>query len=61
MIKEELIKKYNLKIKELNKHNKLYHELSRPKISDAEYDSLRIEIKELEKKYNFLKKKNLTY
>ena len=57
MIKKELIKKYNLKIKELNKHNKLYHELSRPKISDAEYDSLRIEIKELEKKYNFLKKK----
>jgi len=58
MMKDELIKKYNLKIKEINKHNKLYHELSRPKISDAEYDSLRNEIKELEKKYNFLKKKN---
>ena len=51
-------KKYLLKIKELKKHNKLYYEKSSPKISDEEYDKLKKEIIELEKKYNFLKSKN---
>ena len=59
MNKNEIKKKYNIKIKKFNKHNKLYYDKSKPKISDAEYDKLKIEIIDLEKKYNFLKIKIL--
>ena len=58
MNKTELKKKYNLKIKEFLKHNKLYHEFSAPEISDAKYDLLKKEILNLENKYKFLKSKN---
>ncbi len=58
MNKTELKKKYNLKIKEFLKHNKLYHEFSTPEISDAKYDLLKKEILNLENKYKFLKSKN---
>ncbi len=58
MNKIELKKKYNLKIKEFLKHNKLYHEFSAPEISDAKYDLLKKEILNLENKYKFLKSKN---
>ena len=51
-------KKYFTKIKELNNHNQNYYEKSSPKISDAEYDDLKKEITELEKKYSFLKSKS---
>ena len=54
MEKEEIKKKYKLKIKKINKHNKLYYEDSSPEISDAEYDFLKKEIIELEKKYSYL-------
>ena len=54
----ELKKKYQIKLKELNKHNKLYYEDSKPILSDADYDILKKEILNLENKYNFLKKKN---
>ena len=57
MIKKELIKNYNLKIKELKKHNKLYYELSKPIITDSQYDVLKKEILELESKYKFLNNK----
>ena len=57
MIKKELTKNYNLKIKELKKHNKLYYELSKPIITDSQYDVLKKEILELESKYKFLKNK----
>ena len=58
MKNRNLIKKdYLSKIKELNKHNQLYYEKSSPKISDAEYDKLKQEIIELEKKYSFLESK----
>ena len=59
MKNRNLIKKdYLSKIKELNKHNQLYYEKSSPKISDAEYDKLKQEIIELEKKNSFLESKS---
>ena len=48
-------KKYLSKIQQLKKHNQLYYEKSTPKISDKEFDILKKEILELEKKYDFLK------
>ena len=57
MIKKELIKNYNLKIKELKKHNKLYYELSKPIITDSQYDFLKKEVLKLESNYKFLKNK----
>jgi len=50
-------KKYLSKIQQLKKHNHLYYEKSTPKISDREFDILKKEILELEKKYGFLKDK----
>ena len=57
--KKEIIKEYKLKIKNQKKHNNLYFNNDNPKISDSEYDSLKIEIQKLEKKYNYLKDLNL--
>ena len=51
-------KKYLSKIKELKEHNQHYYEKSSPKISDSEYDKLKKEIVDFEKKYNFLKSKS---
>jgi len=59
MKNRNLVKKeYLTKIKELNEHNHHYYEKSSPKISDAEYDKLKKDIIEFEKKYSFLKSKN---
>ena len=44
-------KVYKEKIKKLLIHNKYYYEKSSPKISDSDYDKLKNEILELEKKY----------
>ena len=49
---------YFKKIKKINEHNKLYYEKSSPIISDIDYDNLKKEIIELEKKYTFLKSKS---
>ncbi len=49
---------YFKKIKKINEYNKLYYEKSRPTVSDAEYDKLKKDVIELEKKYIFLKSKN---
>ncbi len=54
MHKNEIKKKYFIKLKELNKHNLLYYQKSKPIISDKDYDKLKKEIFELEKKYSFL-------
>ena len=55
-MKESEIKNYyNKKIKELKKHNKLYFEKSSPKITDYQYDLIKKEIIDLEKKHIFLK------
>ena len=53
-MKEVEIKKYyKKKINELKNHNKLYFEKSSPKISDSQYDKIKREILDLEKKYSF--------
>ena len=54
MKKSEIKKKYEIKIKELQTHDKSYFEDSSPKISDKEYDNLKKEILNLEKKYSYL-------
>ena len=55
MSKNDVIKIYNSKLKDLLKHNKLYYQDSAPIISDNYYDKLKTEIIELEKKHKFLK------
>ena len=58
MKNENLKKKYQEKIKLLVKYNKYYYENNSPLIDDNEYDSLKIEILDLEKKNLFLKSKD---
>ena len=48
-------KNYLKKINEFKKHNQFYYDNSAPKISDKDYDILKKEIIDLEKKYTFLK------
>jgi DNA ligase (NAD+) len=56
---KKLIKKdYHQKIKKLIENNYLYFEKNKTKIDDFEYDLLKKEILDLEKKYNFLRHKN---
>ena len=55
----KIISKYKKKINLLKKHNKLYFTKDNPEITDFQYDDLKKEILELEKKNNFLKKLNL--
>ena len=57
MDKEELKKKYKSKIAEYTKHNKLYYQNSSPAINDSDFDNLKAQIIDLEKKYDFLKSK----
>ena len=54
MSSPDIKKLYSLKINKIKKHNQLYFEKNKPKISDREYDNLKKEIIELEKKYTFL-------
>ena len=58
MNKKDLKKKYISNLKKINKHNLLYYDKSKPKISDSEYDKLKLETLEIEKKYNFSKNLN---
>ena len=53
--KSEIVDQHKKKINELKKHNKLYFDKDRPKISDAKYDQLKKEIILLEKKFPYLK------
>ena len=55
MSNKKIKQDYLNKIKELHKHDKLYYEESSPTISDKDYDSLKIEVINLEKKYKYLK------
>ena len=53
--KEEIVKRRLQKLaKSIEKHNNYYHNLDRPKITDAEYDKLVKENNELEKKFSHL-------
>ena len=57
MKENEAKKIYNKKITQLKNYNKFYFEKSEPLITDNEYDQLKKEILELEKKYKYLKNK----
>ena len=48
--------KFRKKISLLKEHNKNYFVDDNPKISDAEYDKIKKDLLDLEKKYPFLKK-----
>ena len=54
--KSEIISAYKKKIDVIKKHNKFYFSKDDPKILDAEYDLLKKEVLDLEKKYLYLKK-----
>ncbi len=56
--RESIKKKYIDKIKKLNKHNELYYSKDHPSIPDKEFDILKNDILDLEKKYNFLNHKD---
>ena len=58
MKKKEIQKKYNKKIKLINKYNDYYYNKSNPIIDDQTYDNLKKEILKLEIDYNFLKSEN---
>ena len=58
MDKSKIKKNYNEKIKKLFKLNKYYYDLNNPLVNDNKYDQLKTEILQLEKKYNFLERKN---
>ena len=58
MSKKEIKDIYKNKIKLISELNNFYYNNSNPKVSDQEYDNLKIEIINLEKKYDFLKSIN---
>ena len=58
MERKEIEKIYSKKINELKKHDKAYFKYDSPLISDKDYDSIKQEILDLEKKYKYLKNKN---
>ena len=58
MQRKEIEKVYIKKINELKKHDEAYFELDSPIISDKDYDIIKQEILNLEKKYSYLKNKN---
>ncbi len=60
MGKSEIIKRYQNLIKNIKKHNKLYFDKDKPKITDAEFDKLKREAVKFEKDNPFLKDLNLT-
>ncbi len=59
-LKDEIIKSYKQKAKEIKRHNKYYFIDDHPKITDAKYDELKKEFLQLENKHDFLKKLNLS-
>ena len=56
MDKSKLISKFNSKLREIKKHNRLYFKEDNPVLTDAEYDRKKREILDLESKFPFLKK-----
>ena len=57
MNKKEVLKKYNKKIKSIDKYNSYYYDKNQPLVDDREYDNLKEEILQLEKNFDFLKSK----
>ena len=58
--KKKIVKEYKEKIKELKKHNKLYFSDDNPQITDSDYDLIKKEIIDMEKKFPFLEKKSFS-
>ena len=58
MQRKEVQKKYVNKIKELKEHNKAYFDKNKPTISDGDYDRIKLEILDLEKKHKYLNNKD---
>jgi DNA ligase (NAD+) len=56
--KKKIQADYNKKIKKIANHNKNYYELSKPTITDSEFDKLKNEVLVLENQYNFLINQN---
>ncbi len=59
-LKNEIIKSYKQKAKEIKKHNKHYFIDDHPKITDAKFDELKKEFLKLESEHGFLKELNLS-
>ena len=57
MNKKGIQKKYNNKIKLIEKYNDYYYDKSQPLVSDQVYDALKKDILQLENDYDFLKSK----
>ncbi|WP_440924072.1 NAD-dependent DNA ligase LigA [Candidatus Pelagibacter sp.] len=57
MTNEKINKRYFEKIKLFQKYNKYYYNLNKPIVNDSDFDKLKQEIINLEKKYNFLNHK----
>ena len=55
MNKFEIKIQYKNKLKLINEYNKFYYDRNKPKVSDKDYDELKKDILNLEKKYEFLK------
>ena len=58
--KKKIVKEYKEKIKELKKHNKLYFSDDNPQITDSDYDLIKKEIIDMEKRFPFLEKKSFS-
>ena len=58
MQKKEIEKVYIEKINQLKKYDEAYFKYDNPIISDADYDNIKKQILNLEKKYKYLKNKN---
>ena len=58
MNEADIKKIYSKKIKLFKKYNQFYYDKSSPTITDHQFDILKNEIIELEKKYYYLKDKN---
>ena len=58
MKRTDIQKRYNSQKKLLLKYNHHYFNLDSPKISDSQYDQIKSNLIELEKKFPYLKEKN---
>jgi len=58
MERKKIEKEYNDKVKKIIKYDKAYFQNDNPIVSDKDYDQIKHEILQLEKKYNYLKSKN---
>ena len=58
MIQDEIKKRYLKIIKLIQKYNQFYYDKNKPIITDQKFDSLKREVLDLEKNYDYLKNKN---